>query len=98
MNRNRALLQCIPDIGVDDDRPRNQLRKHAQISTKADIGLVSFCPSEIYINDIGCDLESVEADSERQCDIESVEPPVDIEQSQGSVDIFYKEIRVLKKK
>ena len=97
MDGNRAFFQCIADVGVDDDRACNQLGKHTQIRAKADIGLIRFGPSKIDIDDIGCNLEGIEADSQRQRDVECIESPMDIEQSQRCINIFNKEIRVFKK-
>ena len=65
------------DVGVDNDRSGDQLGKHAQICTETDKRPVSLRFPDIDIDDVGSDLERIETDSKRQCNVQCVEPPGD---------------------
>ena len=69
IRRDRPFFQRVADVGINDNRSRDQLRKHAQVCAEADKGPVGPRFSQVHINDVGGDLEGVETDPERQSEL-----------------------------
>ena len=67
--RGFAVFDLICDCGIADNRSGDELRKHRDIEQQMKRILLNVDLLPVEVNDIGEDLERIEADADRQCQV-----------------------------
>ena len=71
IERFPSVVELIGDVLIADDRTRDQLREQGYIGTEGDNVLLHRRIAAIYVDRVGHRLEGVEADADRQGDLQA---------------------------